>query len=621
LPGSKIHCTIYGRNLPGGKRVEGQSIDGKPLELLGVEIQFPNAERARRLRTSLLVGPSQAGFDGFEYRLKTSKGTSNPLLLGFAAAPLLFEQEPNNNPRQAQKLSPPCEVAGQFHPEGEQDWYTFDARKGEQYWIEVFSQRLGLPTDPSVLVQRITKTEKGVEESADVLELSDLDSNIGDREFNTAGRDLAGRLEVKEDGTYRVLVRDLLKRMEHSPRFVYRLSIRPPSPDFRLAAISVIPKSKADAKNIELGVPFLRRGETIAVRVMAFRQHGFNGDIELSVDQPPPGLIFRGDRIEAGKDFDFILLTAAEDAPAYAGPIRLLGKAKVGDRELVSEVRQGTLLFPVENIDNDRAEARLAREFDMAISDKESAPVIITPTEEKTWEISAAGKLQVPLQIKRHADFSGNLKLKPIGPGAAEGLKEFDVDAKATNATFTLDFAALKLSPGNYVFAAQTQVSGKYRNNPEGAAFAEAAAKEADKTANELQEALKKAATDLEAAGKAAQETEKASKGSKEKLADSQAALDKSPTEAALQEKRDQAAKAADEAVAKAKAAVETQAAAEKNKAALEAKVKEAGARKETAAGRAKAATDRAKPRDVTVLVHSAPFHVKVTPEAQAKNK
>src|SRR5207247_10409136 len=118
------------------------------------------------------------------------------------------------------------------------------------------------------------------------------------------------------------------------------------SPDFRLVAMAVAPKFKADAKDIPIGVPLLRRGETISVRVMAFRRDGFNGDIELSIENPPPGLLFGGDRIQSGKSTAYILLTAAEDAPAFAGPIRLVGRAKIGGKELVREARGGTMRFP-----------------------------------------------------------------------------------------------------------------------------------------------------------------------------------------------------------------------------------------------------------------------------------
>jgi hypothetical protein len=621
LPGTKSNYVVYGRNLPGGKPVKGQTVDGKPLEQLSVEITFPSDERARRLNTGQLIRPSDSTLDGFEYRLKTAKGSSNPFLLTVATAPVVLEQEPNSKPEQAQKLILPCEVAGSFQPIGDSDWFTFQAKKGDVYWVEVFSQRLGFGTDPFVLVQQMSEKEKGQVTATDVLELSDNDVNLGEREFNTASRDPVGRFEAKEDGTYRVFVRDLFRRAESSARALYRLSLRREAPDFRLVALSLVPRAKADAKNIELGVPLLRRGETIPVRVLAFRRDGFNGDIELSLDGAPPGLLFQGDRIPAGQNADYILLTAADDAPAFAGPIKLVGKAKVGERELIREARGGTMIFPVGNYDTERAKSRLARELTLAITDRESAPISITLAEKKTWEGSPDAKLKIPLNIVRRGDFNANFKLKPIGPGNQDALKEFEVDGKATNATLNLDLAALKLSPGTYIFAAQTQTTGKYRNNPEAAAFAEAAAKEAEKTANDLDAAAKKSAAELETAQKQAKDAEAAAKTAAEKLIAAKAALEKAAADEKLAAERDAADKAATEAGAKAKAASDAHAAAEKAKADAETRAKEARARKDAAAARAKEATERAKPRDATIQVHSVPIFVKVTAVEQAKSK
>jgi hypothetical protein len=618
LPGTKTNITLYGRNLPGGKPAKGMTIDGKPLEQVTGEVVFPADERARRLDTGLRMRPADASVEGFEYRLKSPKAVSNPVLLGFATAPVVLEVEPNSQPAQAQKISPPCEVAGQFHPGGEQDWFTFEAKKGDVFWIEAFSHRLGLNTDPFILVERVTKNEKGEEQTGDVQELNDNDTNLGDREFNTGTRDPAARFEAKEGGTYRVMIRDLFQRAERSPRFLYRLSVRRETPDFRLAAMVVVPRLKADAKNIDIGVPLLRRGETIPIRVMAFRRDGFNGDIQLSIENPPPGLIFEGDKIEAGKSFTFILLTASEDAPPFAGALRLVGKAKVGDKELVREARGGTMVFPVGNTDNERPESRVAREFALAITDKESAPISIA-AEKKTWEAPTNGKLQVPLAITRRAEFNANLKLKPLGPGVAEALKEFDADGKATNATLTLDLAALKLAAGDYAFAVQTQTTGKYRNNPEAAAFAEAAAKEADKAAADVAAKAKKAAKEAEDATKSAQEAEAETRSAAEKLATARVALEKSPSDEKLKAELAAAEKSAAEAADKARTVADGKAGAEKNKAAAEAKAKEAQAKKESAAARAKEATDKAKPKDTTILVHSTPIRVRVTAVEQAK--
>lgn len=621
LAGVRTNFTVFGRNLPGGKPTKLRASDGQPLEQVAVKIALPAGESAQRLDTGLPIRPGDGDLDGFEFRLPSAQGPSNPWLIGFASAPVVLENEPNNVASNAQRVAPPCEITGQFFPGGDVDTYTFDAKKGDVLWIEVTSARLGLPTDPFAVVQRASRDDAGAEKISDVLELADADTNLGDREFNTVSRDPAGRFEAQEAGTYRVVLRDLFGRNAASPRNVYRLALRKPAPDFRLVAMTVVPKYKADAKNIDLGVPVLRRGETIPVRVMAFRRDGFNGDIELALEDAPPGLIFEGDRIDSGKNTDFILLTAARNAPAFAGPVRLVGKARVGDRELVREIRGGTMMFPVGSTDNERPESRVAREFTVAIMDAEPAPVAITPVTNCVWEAPVGGKLQVPLVITRHGDFNAALKLKPLGPGTQESLKEFDADGKATNATLTLDFAALKLPAGSHIFAVQTTTTGKYRNNPEAAARAEAASKEAGKRVAETEAAAKKAIEELDKPAKAASEAATMAKAAMEKLAAARSAAEESPEDEKLKTALAEAETDFASAEAKAIAATEARVSAERAKTATETAAKEARAKKESAAARVKQLNDRAKPREVTMVVHSPPIRVRVTAAEQAKSK
>src|SRR4029077_8886930 len=120
---------------------------------------------------SALSQPAAANLDGIEYRLRVPESgrmekISNTPNLGFAKAPIIIEQEPNNQPTAAQKVSLPCEYVGQFYPQDDRDWITFDAKKGDAYWIEVISQRLGLPTSPFVLIQRVTKDDNGKEQAS-----------------------------------------------------------------------------------------------------------------------------------------------------------------------------------------------------------------------------------------------------------------------------------------------------------------------------------------------------------------------------------------------------------------------------------------------------------------------
>src|SRR5439155_4608129 len=256
---------------------------------------------------------ADATLDAFEYRLSTPHGVSNPVLLSFATGPVALEEEPNNQPAQAQSIASPCEYVGQFYPAGDRDWVTFQAKKGDLFWVEVFSERLGLPTDPFALIQRVSKNDKGEEQVSDVKELYDTDSNIGGVEYRSGTRDCSGRFEVGENGVYRIQVRDLFNTSRADPRLVYRLSLRKAAPDFRLLAVAQPPPSpNKDAKEALLWTPLLRRGETIPIKVMAFRRDNFSGDIELKAEKLPAGVSCNEAKNEKNKRSAMLLLTATE---------------------------------------------------------------------------------------------------------------------------------------------------------------------------------------------------------------------------------------------------------------------------------------------------------------------
>src|SRR2546426_5983922 len=345
LAGTKGKYLLYGRNLPGGTPTKDLAVDGKPLEQLEVEIELPR-EPTRQFSSPQKL--ADATLDAFEYRLSTPQGVSNPVLLSFATGAVVPEGQPNDQPAQAQSISPPCEYVGQFYPPGDQDWVTFEAKKGDVFWVEVFSERLGLPTDPFFLIQRVAKIDKGEEQVSDVKELYDTDSDIGGVQYKTSTRDPSGRFEVGENGAYRIQVRDLFNRSQADPRLVYRLSIRKQAPDFRLVAVAQPPPSpNKDAKEALLWTPLLRRGETMPLKVMGFRRDNFNGDIELKVENLPAGVTCNEAKIEKDQSSPMLMLTATENAAGWVGPVKIVGKAKIGEAELAREARGATLNWTV----------------------------------------------------------------------------------------------------------------------------------------------------------------------------------------------------------------------------------------------------------------------------------
>ncbi len=567
MAGTKAKVTLYGRNLPGGTPAKGVEVRGKPLEQLEVEIQAPAEAGARQRLVTGRTLPSTAGAaDGFEYQLKTPRGVSNPVMIGFADAPVVLEVEPNQKPGEAQKITPPCEVAGRFYPVGDVDVFTFEAKKGDAYALELIANRMGLVADPVIVVQKVAKDEKGAEKVTDVAEIGDSPANIGGPEFNTASHDPTGRFEAKEDGTYRLQVRDLFNRGQPNGRLTYRLIIRKESPDFRLVALPEASQVKKTPTDVMAWNSTLRRGETIPVKLLVLRRDGFKEDIHVSVEGLPKGVTFGEVRIPANSNSVHLLLAADDKAAAWVGGVRVLGKAKVADAELVREARGAMVTWDVvsDNATTEPPRARMTRGgMVLAVSELEAAPFSIVPDLTKPVETSVAGKVKVPFKVARRGDFAVDLKLKGFGAPDADKFKELDVPAKATNVVWELDLSQTKLPAGTHSIYLQGRAKGKFRFMTDAAKAAEDAAKKAEKEAAELA-----------AAAKAADEAaKKAGSGPP----DAKAAAEK----------------AAKEAAAKAKAA-ET--------------------RKTSAQSRMKEMADKSKPKDVDAAFYSLPVTLKLAP-------
>ena len=107
-------------------------------------------------------------------------GRSNSKLILASNIPEVLEQEPNGTPAEAQRLTAPVAVSGQFSPAKDADYFTFAAKKGEIYSIEVFAQRIGSPADPDMEVFNV----KG----AVMANPQDIGENIGNCGFRPVRR-------------------------------------------------------------------------------------------------------------------------------------------------------------------------------------------------------------------------------------------------------------------------------------------------------------------------------------------------------------------------------------------------------------------------------------------------
>ncbi len=593
--------TLFGRLLPGGTPSPLQGLDGRPLDQLDVEIP------AHALLTDpveVLRKPSAAplAIDNAAWRWKSPTGMANPILLARTAQAVFVTALP---PSSLLVTSvPPCDVVGLFPRRGELSGALFAAKKGDAYWVEIFADRLGPNTDPAVVVQRILRDARGTESYADVLDLADTDVPAGGREFEASHRDAAARFQAPEDGTYRVLVRDLFRGSPDAPRLPYRLQIRRETPGYTLAAFPQPPPRRDDNDRlIHLWTTALRRHETLPVRVVAFRQDGFNGDIEIEARNLPPGLAALPARIPAGQNAATLLLTASSNAPPAAASLSLVGRSAVAGSDLVRTAVVATVRWPVPNWDQERGDSRLSSSLVVSVVGVEPAPVEVAVTQTNRLQVVAGGKLSVPLAVHRRFEYPAAFNLKPSGHPELDKAKELAIPEKATNVTWELNLAETKLPEGEHLVCLQGFITGKYRNNPQAAEAADRDAQAAAKAATDAAERVRKSTARLA-------ELDKELPALETRLKEAQA-KSVTGTDPALQ----QAVTLSEAALAKARESRESALAEKKQDESRAAAAEKA--KTETAAS-AKAATERAAPRDVPVRVYSTPFLVRVTPAPKA---
>ncbi len=612
--GSNNSYTIYGRNLPGGQPAAGVTLNGIALQKITANIAIP-ADSAARAAAESVPMPRASLVDRIDFRLPGS----NAVAVAVSQAAPILEVEPNDTPATAQKITVPCEVAGQFYPRRDADWLQFDAKKGDVFMMEVVSHRLGLECDPLLIVKKVGKNDKGEETMADVASVDDpqdRNARIGG-DFDTSTDDPSYKFTAAEDATYRVMVRDQFGDSRLDPRNVYRLIIRKDEPTFQALVVAQVPAAAAQNNQqgaVMLGGPVLRRGGSTMLQLTVDRRDDFKGEVTVSIEGLPagvtcPGAILGGDVSSAA-----LILSAEENAAAWTGPIRIVAKAQVNGQEVVRVARTGTVSWGSANRQQATPSFRTTRDLVLAVTDKETAPAFVKAGDDKIWETSLGGKLEVPLNLTRRGDYKEAVKLAAVGLPAEIKPTEVNLDANTAAGKLEIPVTNQATKPGVYTFYLRSDTKMKYARNPdavktaeEDQAFVVARIAERDKAvkdATAAKDAATKAATDATAAAKQAEQTKTtaanaakqamdAAKQAADKLTAAKDAAGKNAGDAKLAEAATAAQKAADETAAAAKKATEAVEAADKALADAQAKAKDADAAKTKSEQALKEAQDK----------------------------
>ncbi|MCA9048867.1 MAG: serine protease [Planctomycetaceae bacterium] len=487
---------------------------------------------------------------------------------GLAEQTAAVETEPNNDSSHVQQISVPCDLTGSFFPAADVDVFEFQAKKGEVWWVEVASERLGRPTDPFILVQQV-RGEGAAEEVTELVELTDIGSPVkvssngyayDGPPYNAGSPDIIGKVDIPEDGRYRLQLSDLFGGTRNDPNNIWRLIIRRPQPDFSVVAWAMHMELRNGDRNALSKPIALRGGATMPFEVAVVRRDGFDGDINLTLENLPDGVTASGLKIPAGQTLGHLLVTADQNAPRGLTSAKLTGTAQINGETVSRTGRFASMAWPVPNAWAEIPKPRLLADMPVSVGGSEFAPVSIAVAEPDVLEVAEGGTLKLPLTLTRRSEFSGNkMSLTTMGVGFT-GHPAFDAPLDADAAETVLDLAKLKPAPGDYAIAFYGSAVAKYRYNPDAVTAAEATVAEAKQKA--------------ESAATEAQNL-------------------KTAAEAAPDEQKEAMRKEAEEAVARQQAAEAAVTAAEKQ---------------------LQAATKAAEPKDIVDIVVSEPIRIRVTP-------
>ncbi len=527
--GSNGTYTVIGRNLPGGKPLDGVTVAGAQLQSIQTNIAIPGQPGVSGLGVQKMVTAR------VNRAVATAAGV--PVVMNVSELPAIVESGDNNSAATATKIPVPVNVSGQFYPARDMDWYEFEAAQGAVFWIDVVSHQLGLPTDPAMIIQRVTVNEAG-EETVTVLasvdDPGDRNGRIG-QDYDDTTDDPSYKFTSPADGKYRIRVLDNFGVSRNDPRMQYELRIRPEDPGVRLTA-ELRQVKTANANEIKMFSPVLRKSDTLLVNVRVERIEGFTGEVRVKAEGLPEGVTCKEVVVGANQTIANLIFESTTDVKPWEGVINISGTIDLNGQAVVVPAKYGAVSWGTANKTQIPAYYRTASEFRLSVIDADDGAAFVTVGDGNVLETSRGGSLDVPVKITRGTGIEGDLKF--VATNVPNEIKPADITIKAAENEQTLAFKLTNANakPGLYTF--YLKADGKVKRAPNPAVVTRAEAKVAhiaklQEAANADVEAKTKA---RDAAGEdakaAAEEALKAAQDTKKRTDDAKAAADKALADA-----------------------------------------------------------------------------------------
>jgi hypothetical protein len=441
VPGEKTGLTFLGRNLPGGKPSSRWRIQGVPLEESVTAVTIPQESVSGGFAfVNHLPSPS-LNTRGVQFWPDAVKNALNPVTLFPADAPVTTDHEPNDSAETAQPIRLPTVIAGRFDKPGDADWFTFEAKAGDTYAVDLLCERLDLPGDPFV----IFFDAKGNE-------LTSFDDHgINFNSLAQFNRDPIGTFRAPANGSFRVLVQE--RYGKGGPRYQYVLRLTKVVPDFFPV---VFHETASDPT-----CPLVGRGGSAFCEICLNRRD-LSGPVIVEAEGLPKGVSCPPVHISAQSQFANVVFTAAADAPEWAGAIRLKAWALVDGKKIERQVRCSQRRWPIANI-NTSVEAR-----EICLAVRSQAPYALKLPEKKV-AVTIGKEVEFPMSVSRYwPDFKGKIQVTGLNlpPGFDFATKDIPADKTGVQATLKV---AGNVPPGEYSVVLRGDAQVPFNRDPKAA--------------------------------------------------------------------------------------------------------------------------------------------------------
>ncbi len=452
-PGKPTQVLVYGRNLPGGVLDPTAQVDGRALEKLVVTVNPPPSVPAQGLRFTGSIAPSMSVFDGFEYRLRNTVGTSNPYLLTYARAPVFVDNGNHESPEKAQEVTLPCQISGRLEKKQDRDWYVFNAKQGEVWNIELLGDRIGAPADLYLLIRNAANKQ-------DLADLDDTSETLHPFKFYTRSSDPPRhRFVAPADGKYLIGVSSRESNVSFGPRHVYVIRAMKEQPDFRIVLLpsdDFRPDSCMLAKN----------GEQ-SFHILAWRLDGFNGSITISAEGLPTGITCQPAVLAPNLRQVNLVLSADTTAAPGVFEIKVKGTAVVNGQQVVREAQSAHIVWPGQPGQNTPLLSRMARNTVFAVRDQ--SPFRVATALDKATLLQGE-KANLKVTLTRHfPDFKTPLQAVAVDlpPNllTVNNNQPMTIAPDKTEATAVVD-AKANLPPGTYTIVLRASAQMPYNKDP-----------------------------------------------------------------------------------------------------------------------------------------------------------